>query len=112
MIKVRRVGHATFETPDLDRLIDYYMQVNGLALAAREKNRAFLATKTGQLVVQLERGDTARCAKISFEVAPKEDFVDLARALAADGVKAEQRSDAVPGMPKVLAFQDPKGTTI
>jgi catechol 2,3-dioxygenase-like lactoylglutathione lyase family enzyme len=112
MIKVRRIGHATFETPDLDRQIDYYTQVNGLALAAREKNRAFLATKTGQLVVQLERADSARCAKISFEVAPNENFADMARTLAADGVKAEQRSDAIPGIPKVLAFQDPKGTTI
>jgi catechol 2,3-dioxygenase-like lactoylglutathione lyase family enzyme len=112
MIKVRRIGHATFETPDLDRQIEYYTQVNGLALAAREKNRAFLATKSGLLVVQLERADHARCAKISFEVAPNEDFADMARRLSADGIKSEQRSDAIPGIPKVLAFQDPKGTTI
>ena len=81
MIKVRRIGHATFETPDLDRQIDYYTQVNGLALVAREKSRAFLATKTGQLVVQLERAERARCAKISFEVAPNENFADMARRL-------------------------------
>jgi catechol 2,3-dioxygenase-like lactoylglutathione lyase family enzyme len=112
MIKVRRVGHATFETPDLDKQIDYYTQVNGLALVAREKNRAFFATRTGQLVVQLDRADHARCAKISFEVAPNENFADMARRLTADGIKSEQRSDSVPGMPKVLAFQDPKGTTI
>ena len=112
MIKVRRIGHATFETPDLDKQIDYYTQVNGLALAAREENRAFLATKTGQLVVQIERAEHARCAKISFEVAPNEDFGAMARRLAEDGIKSEQRSDAVPGLPKVLAFQDPKGTTI
>jgi len=112
MIKVRRIGHATFETPDLDRQIDYYTQVNGLALVAREKNRAFLATKSGLLVVQLERADQPRCAKISFEVAPNEDFADMARRLAADGIKSEQRSDAIPGLSKVLSFQDPKGTTI
>jgi catechol 2,3-dioxygenase-like lactoylglutathione lyase family enzyme len=112
MIKVRRVGHATFETPDLDKQIDYYTQVNGLALIARDKNRAFLATRIGQLVVQLERANEPRCTKISFEVAPNEDFADMARRLAADGIKSEVRSDAVPGMPKVLAFQDPKGTTI
>ena len=112
MIKVRRVGHATFETPDLDKQIDYYTQVNGLALVGREKKRAFLATKTGQLVVQLEHASEPRCVKISFEVAPNEDFADMARRLSADGIKSEVRSDAVPGMPKVLAFQDPKGTTI
>lgn len=43
MIQARRIGHAMFETPDLDRAIDYYTQVNGLALAEREPDRAFLA---------------------------------------------------------------------
>jgi len=26
VIQARRIGHATFETPDLDRAIDYYTQ--------------------------------------------------------------------------------------
>ena len=43
MIQARRIGHATFETPDLDGAIDYYTQVNGLVLAEREPGRAFLA---------------------------------------------------------------------
>ena len=58
VIQARRIGHATFETPDLDRAIDYYTQVNGLVLAEREPDRAFLAAKIGQLVVQLDRGST------------------------------------------------------
>jgi catechol 2,3-dioxygenase-like lactoylglutathione lyase family enzyme len=36
MIKPSRVGHATFETPDLDRAIAYYTDVNGLVLSAKE----------------------------------------------------------------------------
>ena len=36
MIKLRRIGHATFETPDLERQIDYFTQVVGLAPAGRE----------------------------------------------------------------------------
>src|SRR5262245_34536818 len=42
MIKLKRIGHATFTTPDLDKAIDYYTEVNGLLLAEREKKRAFL----------------------------------------------------------------------
>ena len=38
MIKVRRIGHATFETPDLERQIEHFTQVTGLVLAAREKS--------------------------------------------------------------------------
>ena len=49
MIQARRIGHATFETPDLDGAIDYYTQVNGLVLAEREPGRAFLASKIGML---------------------------------------------------------------
>src|SRR3954468_730477 len=112
MIKLRRIGHATFTTPDLDKAIDYYAQVNGLLLAEREKNRAFLATKVGQLIVQLELGDEAACSKLSFEIAPNSDFEEIRRELAKDGIKSELRNDSVPGMGKVLAFKDNKGTTI
>ncbi len=112
MIKVRRIGHATFETPDLDRLIDYHTQVTGLALVARETDRAFLAARTGQLAVEAVRADAPRCAGLSFEVAGDEDFADMARRLAAHGVKSELRSDGIPGTPQVLSFQDPKGTAI
>ena len=112
MIKARRIGHATFETPDIEKAIGYYTQVNGLVLAEREKNRAFLATKIGQLVIELEQAAAAGCTKLSFEVAPGSDFDELARVLAEDGIKSEQRNDSIPGMGRVLAFKDNKGTTI
>ena len=93
MIKVRRIGHVTFETPDLDRQIEHFTQVTGLVVAAREKDRALLATRLGQLVVQLRRADEPRCAKLAFQVAPESDFKELARALSDDGIKSELRSD-------------------
>jgi catechol 2,3-dioxygenase-like lactoylglutathione lyase family enzyme len=112
MIKARRVGHATFETTDLDKMIDYYTQVMGLVLSAREKNRAFLASKIGLLSVQLDLGSVSRLKKLSFEVPPGSDYNDMAKKLSSEGIKSEQRSDSIPGMGKVLAFDDPKGTTI
>ena len=112
MIKVLRIGHATFETPDLAKAIEHYTQVIGLSLAGREDKRAFLVTKVGQLVIELRQGAQARCAKLSFEVAANSDFADLRRDLQKHGVAAEERNDSVPGVPKVLSFQDPKGTEI
>src|SRR3954452_13205177 len=112
MIKLRRIGHATFETPDLDRQIEHYTQVTGLVVAAREKDRALLATKLGQLVVQLKRADEPRCAKLAFQVAPDSDFKAMARALADEGIKSDVYSDDLPGTGKLLAFADNKGTTI
>jgi catechol 2,3-dioxygenase-like lactoylglutathione lyase family enzyme len=112
MIKPRRIGHATFETPDLEKAIAYHTQVNGLKLADKDNNRAFLATKVGQLVVQLDKADQARCAALSFEVSPRSDLGELARELEKDGIKSELRNDSVPGIAKVLSFLDNKGTRI
>ena len=112
MIKPRRIGHATFETPDLEKAIAYYEKFMGLMLAEREKDRAFLASKIGPLVIQLNKADRAHCIKLSFEVAPDSDFGELARELAKDGVRSELRNNSIPGIGQVLSFQDNKGTTI
>ena len=54
----------------------------GLVLAAREKDRAYLASKIGLLAVELDKSGAERCTKLSFEVAPDDDFGELARELA------------------------------
>jgi catechol 2,3-dioxygenase-like lactoylglutathione lyase family enzyme len=112
MITPKRLGHATFETPDLERQIDYYTNTVGLVLVEREKDRAFFATKVGQLVVQLDKGPNARAKALSLDVGPNADFDAMARALAADGIKSEIRNDVVPGTPAMLSFTDIKGTRI
>ncbi len=112
MIKVRRITHATFETPDLERQIDHFTHVTGLALAAREKSRALLSSKLGQLVLQLVQGERPRCAKLAFQVSADADFSVMARFLSEQGIKSDIRSDDIPGTPKTLAFEDIKGTTI
>ena len=112
MIKVRQISHATFETPDLEAQIEHYSKVTGLVVAAREKDRALLTSKVGQLVMQLKRGERARCAKLAFQVTPNSDFGEMSRFLTTQGIKNEERSDDIPGMPKLLAFEDIKGTEI
>ena len=47
MLQIKRAGHSTLTTPDIERMIDYFTRIVGLSLAAREKNRAILATKSG-----------------------------------------------------------------
>ena len=112
MIKVRRIAHGTFETPDLEKAVEYYTQVNGLALAARESGCVHLATKTGQLAIRLEQGPHARCARLAFELAPDADFAAIRRQLSDEGAQCEERRDPVPGIPRMLSFKDPNGTGI
>ena len=110
MIKAKRFSHVTLETPDLERQIAYFTEVAGLALAERENGRAYLATKLGDLAVQLEKGDHARCARLAFQVAPDTEFDDIRRGIEAEGMRCQTRNDPSPGIPRMLAFEDRKGT--
>lgn len=112
MIQVTRIGHATFETPDLERQIEYFTNIVGLVLAERQNGRAFLATKVGDLAVTLEKGSEAKCSRISFQAAAATDFTDLRRGLEAEGVRCDLRNDPSPGIPQALTFADPKGTLV
>ena len=112
MVKVRRLSHVAFETPDLEKSVDYYTQVNGLALVAKERGRAFLATKTGLLAIELEQGPKPRCQKLAFELAPATDFVEINRQLSNEGIASHERIEPAPGIPSVLSFLDPNGTSI
>jgi catechol 2,3-dioxygenase-like lactoylglutathione lyase family enzyme len=112
MIKVKRIGHATFETPDVDRQVEYYRDVVGLVPVSCEPNRACLASPLGQLAVVLEKGARQRCARLAFEVGRDLGADDLTRGLADLGLRAETSSDALPGVSRLVSFADPKGTII
>src|SRR4029078_12094677 len=112
MIKVRRVGHATFTTPDLEREVAYYSDVMGLIVTERDKNRSFLATRTGYEAIALERGDASELTRLSFQVAPDADFAAYARELSEHGINSEQRNGISPGAARALVFTDIKGTII
>ena len=113
MIQVKRLGHATFTTPDLEEQLAYWTQVMGLCVVARDKDRAILATKLGQECVALERApEKGELRSIAFQVAPGSDLGELAAKLQAAGVKSERRSGITPGVKDAIVFRDPKGTLI
>lgn len=112
MIQAKRIGHATFETPDLDRQIDYYHEVVGLTPVARDGNSAYLATGVGQLAIVLTKGSEQGCKRIAFEASPALDLKDAQKQLTAMGLKSDLRSDSLPGIGQTVAFTDPKGTLL
>jgi len=112
MIQARRLGHVAFTTPDLAPAIEYYTQVIGLVLTSRDKQQAFLSTRLGQLAVELNVGTQAGCEKLTFEIASQSELADVMRRLSDHGLKPQQRSDATPGVAKVILLDDTKGTTI
>jgi catechol 2,3-dioxygenase-like lactoylglutathione lyase family enzyme len=112
MIQAKRFSHATFETPDIDRAIDYFTQIAGLVLAERVNGRAYLATKVGDLAVQLHKGEHARCTRLGLQVAPETEIADIRRGVEQENLRCEVRNDPVPGVATMVTFEDPKGTAI
>lgn len=112
MLQVKRLAHATFSTPDLDKQVDYWTHVMGLVEVGRDARRVFLATKLGQEAVTLETGEHADLEQIAFQIAPGSDLSELSRKLTAAGVSNERRADISPGVRDALAFRDPKGTLV
>ena len=78
MIKVRRISHATFDTPDLERQIDYYTGVVGLKPLAKDKDSALFVSRLGDLSVVLQRAVTPWLSKVAFQVAPQDELPALA----------------------------------
>ena len=112
MLQIKRAGHSTLTTPDLERMVDYFTRIVGLSLTAREKNRAILATKAGLEAIVLERDGAVAAPRLSFQIAPGSDLDDIVARLKKAGIRCERRSDITPGIGKAVAFQDPKGTTL
>ncbi|MGA7787340.1 MAG: VOC family protein [Xanthobacteraceae bacterium] len=112
MLQIKRAGHSTLTTPDLERMVDYFTRIVGLNVAAREKDRAILATKAGLEAIVLERGGSVEAPRLSFQVAPGSDPGEIVSRLKKHGIKSERRSDITPGIREAVAFSDPKGTTL
>src|SRR5580700_6818263 len=90
LINVRRLGHATLTTPDIERQIAYYTEIVGLTLVERAKDRAMLACKLGLEAIALEPGPANALSRLSLQVAPGTDLSVVAQELAKHGVKSER----------------------
>ena len=113
MIQVKRLGHATFTTPDLEKQLDYWVNVIGLSVVDRGPDHAHLATRLGQECISLERAaEAGQLRRLAFQVKPGSDLGEIAHKLQGHGVKSEMRKGITPGVEQAIAFTDPKGTLI
>ena len=112
MIQARRIGHATFEAPDLDRAIEHYTQTVGLLLAGRDGLARFSRAASASSRSSCSRVRSAGARGSRSKSHPTLDLAALSRWLTSQGIANETRSDSIPGHPEVLSFRDPKGTQI
>ena len=112
MIRVRRIAHADFDTPDIDRQVDYYTEILGLTLVAKEKDVAYLANTNDHHSVVLRRGSAAACTRIAFQIAPEDDLAAFKKQVESHGIKVESKKDPEPTIPEMITFEDTKGTVM
>jgi len=110
MIRVKKIAHASYETPDLEQQIDYYTNILGLTLVAKEKDTAYLASTVDHHSVVLRKGAQAQCMRIGFQVGLEDDLNAFEKQTAAHGIKTQRRKDPEPSISDMVTFEDPKGT--
>ena len=113
MIKIRRLGHATLTTPDIERQIAYYTEIVGLTLVERGKDRAFLPASLGSRRSRSSPVRAMHCRALSLPGrARNRSGRRRARARQATASKAERASGISPGIAEAVVFTDPKGTLV
>ena len=67
MIRVKKIAHAAYETPDLDQQVEYYTDILGLTLDREDKDTAYLASTIDHhsVVLQQGRAGQVRAARLS-----------------------------------------------
>ena len=110
MIKVNRISHAGFDTPDLEAQIDHYTRVMGMTLVDRENDAAYLSTGADHHTVVLRGGSNAACRALGFQLPPGTDLTAYAKQIETHGIRTRRLSDSQPNISDVLAFEDTKGT--
>jgi catechol 2,3-dioxygenase-like lactoylglutathione lyase family enzyme len=112
MIRVTKIAHASYETPDLDQQVEYYTDVMGLSLVAKEKDTAYLASTVDHHSIVLRRGAQAQCVRLGFQIPIEADLDAFDKQVSAHGVKTARKKDPEPSISEAVTFEDVKGTVI
>ncbi len=111
MIRVSKIAHASYETPDLDKQTDYYTDILGMTLVAKEKDAVYLASTVDHHSVVLRQGASAQCMRVGIsDRARRDDLDEFEKQVAGHGIKTARKKDPEPSIGDMVTFADPKGT--
>ena len=61
MIRVKKIAHAVYEMPDVDKQTEYYTEVLGLTPTEKSKDAVYLASTVDHHSIVLRKGAQAQC---------------------------------------------------
>ena len=112
MIRVKKIAHAVYEMPDVDKQSEYYTEVLGLTLTDKGKDAVYLASTVDHHSVVLRKGSQAKCVRLGFQIAPEDDLGAFEKQVQGHGIKTQRRKDPEPSISDMVTFEDPKGTVM
>lgn len=105
-VNVTKLGYVAFETPDVDRLVEYYTKILDFTVVDRSPEGAFLTTGFDHHCVVITRAAAAKGRTATgYEIS--EPLDDAERRLRDAGYEVERRTDIGPGTPDVLVLAEP-----
>ena len=104
-VRVSKLGYVGFETPDLERLVEYYTKMLDFSLVDQSAQGAFLTTTFDHHSVVLTNGGSKGRSIVGYEI--WEELDDAQRRLRDAGYEVQRRTDIAPGTPDVLVLEEP-----
>jgi catechol 2,3-dioxygenase-like lactoylglutathione lyase family enzyme len=108
-VRVSKLSYVGFETPDVDRMAEYYHKVLDFELVGSSPDGAFLTTGADHHCVVVTKGAPKARVAVGYEI--WEDLDSAQRRLTEAGYDVQRRSDIGPGTPDVLVLDEP-GTDV
>jgi catechol-2,3-dioxygenase len=112
MIRVKKIAHASYEMPDVDKQVEYYTDIVGLTVTDRGKDAVYLASTIDHHSIVLRKGAQAKCVRIGFQIAPDDDLDAFERQVQGHGIKTARKKDPAPSIKDAITFEDAKGTVM
>lgn len=110
IVKVNTLGYVTFDTPDVERLSDYYQTSLGFTLVEGDADEAYLSADGEQHTVILRKNETAKGrTRVGYRL--DGELADARKHLAEAGYRVERRTDVSPTETEVLVLQEPQTNT-
>ena len=108
MIKPFKLGYADFASKDIEAMEHYYTNVMGLPLVEKDADGIrYLSTGLDHHNIALTPSNQSNLQCIGFQLGKQYELKDVEKQLKQQGISAEHKSDARPGLPKLLELTDP-----
>jgi catechol-2,3-dioxygenase len=110
MVNVFRMGYADFATRDIEAMTAYYSDVLGFTLTEHDNNgSAYFSSSTDHHNIALHPSDTSGLTRIGLQLSPSISLKEAENHLRQHGTAPMLKSDARPGVPELLEFEDLDG---